>query len=495
MNLSIKSEDTNLGILSSLIPDIIVKPKGKVDVNLNLVNTIYNPKYKGYINIENGSFGFKDGLKSLKNFNSNILFKYNKIEIQNTFAKIGRGILEIAGYFYMRKFGFKNFDLKFDVKTKKGIEVELNSLKIPQSSIVKLIPSTPSKGDIKGSVQVKGTQEKYFIKGDLNLQDTSFTYPPKSKKDSSGYYPTILENAIFDVSLKAGNNTWFENELVNIVIDGNMHFKGPVDKLNVNGDVNFLRGDISYLGVYFKIKEGDFALINNEPYIALKAESDIQRQDSMFNRTVEDTILLTVEHNKLSNIKLKFESLNYPGTSPQEAMGLAVSGGVSEDMSSEDKELYLRREFFRLIDASLTTPLVKMFVKSTGLADFVKVKTSLAQKSLTQSEYEDDTKETDVTDLLTGSSFVVGKYINPNLFVSYSLGLEEDETLMEEDEKNLYLQHQIEAKLKLKKNLYLKGLLGIDKTDKRDDKQITVEYSVPFGGIKKFFKKTSENKS
>jgi hypothetical protein len=475
MSLNIKSPNSNLGILEEIIGNSILKPKGNVDINLNIGNTIFEPQYNGYINVSKASFGLKDGLKSFKDFNAEIVFKNNQIEIKNTSAKVGQGLLSIGGFFNLKNFGFEDFDLKAQVHSATGISLELNSLKIPQSSIIKLMPESPSKGEIKGNLQIKGTPEKYLLKGDLLLENANFTYPPKNTENSDSSIAGILKNADFDVRLKSGGNNWFQNELVNIVVDGNFSFTGPIEKFNVNGDVEFLRGDISYLGIYFKILEGKFSLINNESFLGLKAETSIQRKDATFNKMVDDKIILTVDRAKLKDIKLKFESLNYPGTSAQEAMGLAVSGGASSSMSSVDKENYLKQEFFRLVDNTLTTPLVKMFVQSTGLVDFVKINANVAQKGLDNNQ---TVSNNSTANLFTGSNIVVGKYLNPNLFVSYSLGLEANGT--QDNNDKLDLQHEIEAKVKLHKNFSLQGLVQIDKATNREDKQVTVEYAMPF---------------
>ena len=357
------------------------------------------------------------------------------------------------------------------------------------------MPESPSKAEVKGNLQIKGTSDKYLLKGNFVLENANFTYPPKASKDSDSALAEILKNADFDVKLKSGANTWFQNELVNIVIDGDFSFEGPFDNLNVNGDVDFLRGDISYLNIYFKILDGKFSVINNESFVAMRAESSIQRQDSTFNRIVDDKIVLTVDRAKLKDVKLKFESLNYPGTSAQEAMGLAMSGGASSNMTSEDKENYLKKEFFRLVDNTLTTPLVKIFVQSTGLVDFIKINARVAQKSVNNSQDASNSK-TSNPNLLTGSSLVVGKYLNPSLFLSYSVGLEEENVNTTQDNQNkLGVQHEIEGKLKLKRNLYLKGLVAIDKLANREDKQITLEYSMPFLNKRKKAKEKESNKN
>ncbi len=274
-----------------------------------------------------------------------------------------------------------------------------------------------------------------------------------------------------------------------MAIDGNTNLKGPINNIIVNGDVKFLRGEINYIGIYFKINEGEFSLVNNEPFVALKGETEIERYDDTFNRNVEDTIKLTIEKSPLQDIKFKFESQNYPSTSPKEAMNLAISGGSMEGQSGAEKEQYMKREFYKLIDNTLTTPIVKMLLQSTGVVDFVKVNTNIAEKTLNSQPTNSLSYNTNKnTNFLAGSSFTVGKYLNPNLFVSYAMTLEENtkNSTLNTEKTELVLQHEIEAKLKLKQNLYLKGVMELDseKSESRD-RQVKLEYSFPFLSGKK----------
>ncbi|MCP4481794.1 MAG: hypothetical protein GY817_03120 [bacterium] len=486
MFLNIKTRKAKLAILKNILgEDFIKKPKGAFDFDLTLSNSIKNPKYQGSIKIKNGSFGFNEGLKSLKDVNAQLDFDSSVVYISSFNARVGKGVLIVSGYLGLEKFGISNFNITFNMPFDQGIEVELNSLKIPQSSILKVIPAAPSKGDIRGRVNLSGNQQEYKIQGKLDIDDASFTYPPDKGEDADSGdnldFAYFMKGADLDLKLTAGSNVWFENKFVNLGIEGAMELKKSKDDLKINGAFDIIRGDITYMNRYLKVNEGHFAIVDNEPTIELQAETYIQKYDANFNRQIDDTILLYIDKSKLSDINFRFESQNYPNTTSEEAMGLAFSGGVTEDMSSEYKENYMRQEFFKLIDSSLATPFVKMLVKKTGLVDFVKVNTNIVEKSINQNIYDVNKEYND--HILLGSSFMFGKYLNSNLFVSYLFWLEE--TADTEDENALAVQHELAAKLKLRKNLYLKGVLEIDKANNRDDKQIQIEYMLPIGRRKK----------
>ena len=247
----------------------------------------------------------------------------------------------------------------------------------------------------------------------------------------------------------------------------------------MNTNINFLRGEINYMNIYFKIKEGEFSLINNEPFLALKAETTINRYDDTFNRNIEDTIKLNIEKSHINNMKFKFESQNFPATTQEEAMSLAFSGQNSGQTTAE-KEENMKQEFFRIIDNTITAPLAKIFLQSTSLVDFVNFNTNIANKTLnkpTDPYILDNNKSSNI---LSGSSLKLAKYLNSKLFFSYSLSLKENNFSNNTIDNKLILQHEIEAKLKLRKNLYLKGLIELNSVENsRKEKQLSLEYSFP----------------
>lgn len=481
MLIKVQSLGANLGILEKLYPDIIVKANGETNFNFDLTNSLDDIKISGKISILKGTIFFKDGLKNIKHINSNIDISNNKLIIKSFNASSGKGKIKILGDILLKDLKFKYFNLDIQIPSKKGIKIELDSLKIPQQSFIKIFPSISSKINFYGNVKMIGDIDKYFLKGNIFVYNTNFTYNNNNNSDlDSIIKDTILEGMNFDLDIKTIYNVWFENQFCNLAIEGNANLKGKINDIIVNSDINFLRGDINYMNIYFKIKEGNFSLVNNEPFLALKAETNISRYDDTFNRNVEDTIKLTIDKSHISNIKFKFESQNFPSTTKEEAMSLALSGQNS-GQTTQEKEEKMRQEFFRIIDNTITAPLAKIFLQSTSLVDFVNFNTNIANKTLNKSNnnpyFLNNNKNSNI---LVGSSLKLGKYLNSNFFVSYSLSLEENDVSLNYENNSLILQHEIEAKIKLKKNLYLKGLIELNSIENASkEKQVSLEYSFP----------------
>jgi hypothetical protein len=483
MNIRITSKDANLGFLHSLIGDDITKAKGPLALDIKIGNTIYDPKISGFLKISKGTLNFSDGIKQMKDLNVDINISNSKLIIKKFDSKIGNGFLQVDGSLDFEKFSPKSFDINIVTSQNRGIAVSLLSLSIPQSTFFnKLIPNVPSRGDLKGGLHIFGTADKYKITGNLILDNTRFTYPPqKNKEDTGSALIDFVSGADLDVKLNTGLDVWYENTFTNLEIDGKMNFKGKGDDMLVNGQVDILRGEINYIGHEFTLTSGKFEVKDNVPYIELTAETQIQRSDRKLNTLTDDTIVVSVEKAKLSDIKPRFTSKNYPDTSPNLAASLAIGGYSEEDMSPEQKDTFVKQEFFRLIDSSLASPVIRSILRKTGLVDFVDIKTSVAKQSADLLQTQNIDRKNNVQSLLYGSKVEVGKYLNPRLFLSYSLGLEEGV------ENNLALSQYFTARYKLQNRLFLTGSMELAK-DKEGDKQVGVQYQMPLS-----FKKNKKN--
>ncbi|MFH1714824.1 MAG: hypothetical protein ABH857_01340 [Elusimicrobiota bacterium] len=489
MDVSINMYETNLGILKSLFGDTFTKADGGAAFNLHLGNTIYEPVMSGAVNIENGSFSLIDGIRSMKNLKLEGVLDNNILTLSTCIGQIGQGILETSGTMMFKNFKLDAFDLIFKTSLDKGVSLALDYLMIPQSTFFdKIMPSVPSKGELKGEISLFGRPEEYYLKGNVLIENTHFTYPPrepgkeklweeqKEVSDESSAFTDFLLGANWNLKMDAGANTWYENDMVNVVIEGRFHFFGPGSEIVTNGKVDVLRGDIQYLGKTFTVKSADFEMRSNEPYVSVNAEMPISRMEPRFTGPVEDVIILNIEKSKLSEIKPMFRSKNYPETSPESAMNLAFTGTEIEQLNSEEKQVYLRHEFLKLIDSTFTSPIIRGLLKKTGLVDVVSFRTALVQQGVGSSDtFETDSQKRATTaQLLEGSELMLGKYIHPQIFLSYSLGLEQGE------ENALDMRHELEASYRLKRNVYLKGMVESQK-DKESDKRVSVEYQIPFG--------------
>ncbi|MBI5555129.1 MAG: translocation/assembly module TamB domain-containing protein [Elusimicrobia bacterium] len=68
------------------------------------------------------------------------------------------------------------------------------------------------------------------------------------------------------MELTGGDNTWYENELVEVNVKGKLVFTGSASALDVAGRVESRRGALQYLGNDFRIREATLDFYNNAAY-------------------------------------------------------------------------------------------------------------------------------------------------------------------------------------------------------------------------------------
>jgi len=274
------------------------------------------------------------------------------------------------------------------------------------------------------------------------LENTYFTYPPRAE-DTKDLNLDFLNPAVWNLEIKAGKNTWYQNRFAEVQVQGHMRLTGPTKDLTVNGAITSTKGEISYLGATFIVKEATVECINDELFLEARAECPIQ----------DDTIVLVVERGKWGKVKPKFISRSNPEMTEQEAL-VKATGLDSLRFSTEEGSTLLRKELLKLIDSSLASPLIKSILRSTGLVDVVKVDTGRAQKPAERLNSSEATKGREINSLLEGTEITFGKYLSSDLYLGYKLQFEEGFL------NKLELRHEVELLYRLKRGISLKGKLG-----------------------------------
>lgn len=474
INVHIVSYNSTLAMLASLADETFEKAEGKLGLDITISNTVQHPVVSGSISVDHGAFSLVDGIKGAKQFTAQITINNNIAVFNKCSATIGSGTLDVKGSMELEQLAPKNFLFEIHASSQ-GVPITLSYLAISQSKIFNpLIPEVPSRAKIRGTILLAGTPEQYKIAGKMGLWDTHFTYPPPHVDGSGSAFGDFLKGADWDLTLETANNVWYESVYVNVEIAGKLSIIGPKDSIVVNGALDLRQGTINYIGSNFQLLAGKFSVRQDEPYIELKAETEVTRSDPRRTESVaDDTIIMTIDSAKLSEIRPQFSSKQFPDTPSHVAMNIALGSGVpSAEANTQATEVYLQREFLRLIDSSLTNPILTSLLRKTGLVDVVKIKTGIVKEVAGPTDSKASQTSTQMQDALKGSSFVFGKYINSSLFLSYSLGLPETNAAG--------TKHTIDARYRFNQNLFLKGQVGMEK-DRTDDQKVSIEYQIPFG--------------
>ncbi len=403
----------------SLWPEFIRKAKGSLAAELSVTGKKDNPVLNGTFAIERGELYPVKIVKRISAVQVKLRITDNKIYIGSCSAAVGDGTLALAGYVDLGMSTSGDFDLTANIGGKRGIQVA--------------IPGFIDRGEIKGEAHVFGQTKNYQLDGDITLTNTHLTYPPK-KSSAITAISDWLNYARWNLAITGGDNTWYENELVEVNIRGKLVFSGPTSNLNVTGRVESVRGTLQYLGNDFRVREATLDFYNNTAYLTGTAEAQV----------AQDMVILNIAKNKLADMHPRFSSRNDPQMTEQKVLGMLVYGPELSQLPGEEQNKVLVKEMLKIVDSTLNTRIIKPVVKKMGLdrvIDVVRIKTEVTQHSA----------EHTTGPVWKGSSVSIGKYLGPRIFLGYNSILAEGLT-----PDKLALKHQIEMEYQLKGSKYLK---------------------------------------
>ena len=476
ISLVLQSKE-GLSVLSSF-SDKIKKIKGEIEGNIKVGGTLLKPEVKGYLLIDNAEIVSKDVMRKIKKFKVDINLIDEQIQIKKVYGEIGKGNINIWGRIYLKEFfKIEKFDLYLETSKERGIPLSLEDIPIPQNRFFdRLFPNLPSSGEAKISARFYGNSQDYHIDGIADLFNTHFTYPPLPTKkiwEDQGYQKStqwgFLNRAIWNFQINAVENVWYENKFANVNVRGSIKLKDKTKKIKVSGKVEAIKGDINYVGTNFDIKEAILEFKDGVEYLEGKAETHVQRFESQLNgkgQWTDDIITMVFEKGKLGEVKPVFSSKNFPNTNSEEAMKLAITGVDVDNMAPEDREVFLRKEVLRILDATLASPFIKNVLKRTGWVDVIKV-TRKEEKVAQETPLISDSQPS----IWNGTTITVGKYLSDRFFLGYSMGL------YNKFENKLDLQQEIEMSYRLKRSLYIKSVLGLSE----EERKVFLEHQWRFG--------------
>jgi len=433
------SEASVLRVLSREISDA----KGELEASLHITGTREKPLMNGYLRINKSTLYGREVFKRIDDLTCDISVKDSNIVINRINGRIEKGEIDFKGKVILAGWMPDKFDVTFENTKYYGIPLKIPFLKIPQSSFFgRLLSEVPCSLELKGKIRAYGTCQLYNVEGAIELENTHFTYPPRAE-DTKALNLDFLKPAVWNLEIKAGKNTWYENRFAEVQVQGDMKLTRPTKDLTVNGAITAVKGEISYLGATFTVKEAAVECINDELFLEARAECPIKG----------DTIMLVVERGKWGRVKPKFTSRSDPEMTEQEAL-VKATGLDSLRFSTQEGNALLRKELLKLIDSSLASPLIKSILRSTGLVDVVKVDTNLAQKTGERLSSLEASKGEARSSLLEGTEITLGKYLSNELYLGYKLQF--DEGLL----NKLELRHEVELLYRLKRGISLRGKVG-----------------------------------
>lgn len=488
VNMLFQIEKGDLSFLETY-SDIVKTSRGKIEGRMQITGNFQNPNFGGFILLSEGNIEAKSYFSAIKRLNAGITFDGNKLEIKEFSGKIGEGRFNIAGYLLMGKlFEIEEYNLAIETPDKKGLKIYIPELPLPSGQFLKTaglegLIKNYSSGEPHINVRLAGKKSDIKLTGYVRLDNTHFCYPAPAGAGKVNLASGILKDINMDMDIRTGENTWYENDLMSVNINGFLKLTGKLSKLMVNGKIEAVRGNINYINKVYEIREAVFEVVQNECFLEARAQtsavfttkrtalpSDTSASLPQEETKESGTVEMVIPRSNIGNIVPTFLSSTRPDMDSQKL--IQATYGIS---GPHDSSLFMKQQLVRLFDSSLASPLARNFLRKSGLIDTAKV-TYEPSSETSGTRASPAAGQESFLDMMKGTKYVLEKYLTGDLLLGYALTLNEIQ-------RKLDLRHEFELAYRWKGNIFLRGIYGVEpRRLETNDWQIRVEPRWRFGG-------------
>ena len=433
------SKDTpfQLAVKSAQLPLSLVKVgnlpikefSGNGSCDIRIKGPLNDPQITGAIEVNNGKIKSPQYGIDYQNMDLNLTFNNNTLQVERLNLKRDSGSFNVSG-----GLGFKtnllamdpgNIDINFKANKFYLTKHRDHQVQISGNGFVKsAVDATEFGGKatiLRSSINLaaltgKRASEEYPkmdqpllvraqqqdslpISVDTINQKISET-PVQNIKDS----PQIYHNLRGNYKIVIPRNTWIKNENMRTELTGEVELLKDGPKLKIFGNINVVRGHYDFLGRRFKLKEGQISFTGSEeinPTLNLTAQYNFRTPERN-----KKTLKLVVS-GKAKQPEIQFylgdEQLNEGDAVAYIMFGKSIgqlSAGQQEGVTTSLGQS--RTEIARNLAANLISAELNRLLSKQLNLDYIEIQSD---------------------DQWQSASFIIGKYITNDLFVSYQRGL------------------------------------------------------------------------
>ncbi|MCF7859073.1 MAG: translocation/assembly module TamB [Candidatus Cloacimonetes bacterium] len=383
---------------------------GILNLDFSVYNTLQDPEFKGNVNLRNGSIIVpRYGIDYNKMKLNSIIIK-DTLFITEFFLKGGEGNLTVSGHTNLKDLiANENSELYFHAQGDNFLALNKKKLQLLTDFDVNINGSAdyPIYGgqidilrakinldELKGNNKnVKNTSEPLLVQA---LTINSDEGPPK-KAASGRTSPDMIKNLTGKIKVNIPRNTWITDKNMNIELSGDLEILKTGSYFEVFGFITTRRGNYTIYGRKFNLVSGQISFNGGEemnPYLDITV-SHIFRDANKLKRIMQ--IHLT---GYSLNPEIRF-ILDEEAISEADAVSYLLFGKSNNEISQNEKT--------QVSEFSQTDFAKSLLTKEIGSRISEKIANKL---NLNVIEYSGGTK-------LKQGSFLIGKYITNNLFLSY----------------------------------------------------------------------------
>lgn len=376
MDLTLDVNEADLAVLPLMTP-MITEGVGALQGSVHITGTYDQPQANGMISVKDGTIHFKGVKKDLTGVFTQLIFKGQQLEIIGG-ATMGKGNVGLSGQVNWTGTTLNNY----------SAVAQFNALDIESDYF---------SGPLNGEIGVLNKDGLPTVAGHVDLDNNTIAIP-LSLTSSEGGSPIGL-----DVNLNIGKKVrLYSAGLYDIILDGGAHIGGTTVRPDIDGGFEVKEGTVKYLNNTFKIINGkaDFVPGSFMPILHVEAESRVQSYNVNLavNGPVDQMDLRLTSEPRLDERQII------------SLLTFGYSNGNDSSLSSDDANA--------LLAAGVRSALAG-YIEGT-------LKNSLGLDRINITSGSLDPNE-DASDTTNGYyNIEIGKYLLPNLMVTYSQGLNND---------------------------------------------------------------------
>ena len=372
---------------------------GTLQGEANILGSLVEPKISGRIQMADGFLNFNDQGLTYETVEGDIRFSPGRITIADCrIAGDREGSLQIDGAVAVEGYSLGNYVIQisgrdFYVPYKRGMDVRVR----PDMRLSGRIEAPQLTGE------VKVTQGRVDLDLFLEKQPSEIRViePPKAENgvlqipEQAPERLKLIDPLAADISVVIPNNMWFRSKDQYVEIAGDIDLKKEAGgQFLIYGPLNVVRGTYRFRGKLFEITQGEINFIGQEtinPPVRFRAETEIK-----------DVTIIIHLSGTFQQLNLEFESI--PAMERVDIISYLAFGRPSGELSSE--ESFKAEQAALSITGQLAADELRQVLSDILYIDYLNISAGSG-------------------DIRQGS-VAMGKYVTPNVFVTYRQGFSEE---------------------------------------------------------------------
>lgn len=394
--------------------------KAIVDMDVKVDGNVMQPAFKGFVNITNGEMAIPAYGIRYKDLKLRSRLDSNQVIIDSLFARRDKGTLLIEGNMALDTTlvsgNVSSIDLslkarEFYLSRHRNHEIQINSdawfktrdekpvyggrLTVLRSSFyLPAILDMGGKGEADKPMLMQALEDTTADRSNVIEGDTIQVVPEKPKSD-------FMKGLTGNINIRIPQNSWVKSEDMNVELHGDFDLLKNNEYFEIFGTLGISRGYYTLYGRKLIINEGQLTFQGGEafnPRVNLRAAYQFRGKDKQKNE------LIMIAGGTAFEPELSF-TLNENSITERDAMAYLVFNKSFDQLSFGNQEGASGNVASAMLSGLVSSQLTKTIGNTFNL-DMVEVKAGDDWESAT---------------------FMVGKYITNNLFVTYQRGFGETE--------------------------------------------------------------------